>query len=261
MALCALLLASVAGMADAAICEKSVRWKDDAPYTFRSKDGSIRGIYADLVQEALERLECKTQFVEMPWARALVELEAGRLDILPGALKTAERERFAYFSRAVNRSPNVLFIGTAASKRFQIAALKDLLSTDFRLGAQIKVSYGPDYDTLMANEAFARKVTFISDRRGAWRMIAADRIDGLIADETTGRIEIHELGLDQAIAKSSVVVSNEASMVALSKATIDPDFVTRFNRAIETMLEDGSYVRIIERYIPCRASKETLGCK
>ena len=88
---------------------------------------------------------CQARFVEMPWARGILSLRKGTLDILPGALKTSAREEFAYFSQPINRSPNVLFMAKAATQKYQFTQLADLIGSDFRLGAQIDVIYGAEY--------------------------------------------------------------------------------------------------------------------
>ena len=54
-----------------------------------------------LIRSALKGLNREASFVELLWVGALRELEQGRLDILPGGLRTPEREKFAYFSRPV----------------------------------------------------------------------------------------------------------------------------------------------------------------
>lgn len=72
----------------AAPCVLSMRWADDAPYFMRGPDGQVRGFRFELTQEALRRMGCQFKLVELPWARALIELEAGRLDMLPGVLST-----------------------------------------------------------------------------------------------------------------------------------------------------------------------------
>lgn len=84
-------------------CVKTVRWSDDAPYSFKLSSGEISGFNPDLIRAALKGMKCEANFVELPWARAVRELEQGRLDILPGSLRTPEREIFAYFSRPINR--------------------------------------------------------------------------------------------------------------------------------------------------------------
>ncbi|WP_342618033.1 transporter substrate-binding domain-containing protein [Rhodoferax sp. GW822-FHT02A01] len=241
-------------------CTKTVRWNADSPYSYLGKDGEVQGIYADLMRETLRRMNCKAVFVEMPWARALFELEGGKLDVLPGAFKTEERERFALFSRPVNRSPNVLFVGVAAARSFRLKQLADILGTDFRLGVQIKVSYGEEYDRLIADPRFPKR-TELGQRSLGWQMIDSNRIDGMIADESTALIEIASQGLENRIVKSAVVVSDKPSYIAFSKQSTNADFVARFDQAFGTMLKDGSYKSTVERYIPCTVSVEKMGCK
>jgi polar amino acid transport system substrate-binding protein len=245
----------------AAECVKSVRWYDDAPYSFVGAKGEVHGFNADLVREALQRMGCTARFVEMPWARALVELEAGRLDMLPGALRKPEREHFAWFSRPVNRSPNVLFIHKNAAAIYSISKLADLLGTNFRLGTQIEVTYGPEFEALSKNPEFVARMTPLSLRKSAWKMMEVGRLDGIIADEVTALVELKQLGLTQEITKSKVIVSMEPAAIALSKKSVTEDFVKALDRSLGSMLADGKYREIRERYVPCTTSVETLGCK
>src|SRR4051812_46963715 len=98
------------GTSVAARCVKRMAWASNEPYIFKAEDGNVRGLSADLVREALSRIQCDVEFSEIPWGRSLLELKAGRVDLLAGAADTAERKEFAYFSQATNRSRNVLFV-------------------------------------------------------------------------------------------------------------------------------------------------------
>lgn len=255
------LLGVAASQAQAAGCTKTVRWNQDPPYFTRGGTGDVAGIDADIVREALRRMACKPVFSEMPWARALLELEMGRLDILPGAFKTPEREEFAFFSVDVNRSPNVLFMSARASVKYRFERLVDVASTPFRLGAQIKVSYGDEFDALMAQPAFAARVVPLTHRASAWKMMQADRLDGVIADQVTGIMEIQQLGMAADVVKTRIIVSGDAAKIAFSRKSINPAFVEQFNKAFESMKTDGTYRRILEAYLPCKVSAEKLGCE
>jgi polar amino acid transport system substrate-binding protein len=259
--LIAAAMALLAFHASAAECVKTVRWNDDAPYSFADPNGEVRGFNTDLAREALKRIGCTTRFVEMPWARALVELEAGRLDLLPGALRKPEREKFAYFSRPINRSPNVLFMRKAIVAKFPFQKLGDLIGTDFRLGAQIGVTYGGDFEALSTKTEFTARVTQITARKSAWKMMEIGRLDGVIADEVTALAELQQLGLSHAIVKSGVVVATEPAAFALSKQSNTADFVKAFDTSLGEMLKDGKYKEIRELYVPCATSIVTLGCK
>ncbi len=248
-------------LADAIACTKSVRWYDDAPYSFIGPDGEVSGFQADLVREVLRRIGCQPRFVHMPWARALVELETGRLDILPGSYRNAQRERFAHFSVPALQSPNVLYLAPGISANYHITSLDDLVGTDFRLGVQIGVSYGPKFDALKDDPRFKGNLVQVTLRRNAWQMMYIGRLDGLIADPASAALELQQLGLADALPPSKVVVSNKMAMFAMSKKTTSPAFVARFNAALTAMIGDGQYQKIRARYMSCQADLKILGCK
>ncbi|WP_077037343.1 ABC transporter substrate-binding protein [Pelomonas sp. KK5] len=247
---CLLLLTALAftGAAAAGGCVKTMRWNDDPPFSMRAPDGSIVGVHVDQVREALRRMDCAVELVEMPWARALTELEAGRLDIVTGALRTADRERYAWFAVPGPQSRNLLWVRLEAWKARRFTRLQQLHGSGFRLGAQIGVRYGEDYDELMSDPAFAAGVRQVSTRRNLWQMLAAGRIDGLIADEMTARTELAQLGLKDRIVNSGIVVRHSPAATAFSRKSTSQEFVDRFNRANDSMIRDGSLDEILRRY-------------
>ena len=241
-------------------CSKTVRWYDDAPYSFRTPHGQVSGFDAELTSAILSRMGCTAVFVEMPWARALSELEAGRLDILSGSFRSAQREVFAHFSAPSLQSSNLLYIGPQARARYRLIRLEDLAGTPFQLGVQIGVTYGEQFDALKADPRFRNNQVRVSLRRNAWKMMALGRIDGMIADEATAALELQQLGLADQIKPSGVVVSTSTSMVAFSKRTVAPQFVAAFNKALQASIADGQYRRIRERYLRCPPGEKILGC-
>ena len=79
------LLALLPGAA-LAYCEKTLRWDDDPPFSMQTADGGVVGIAIEINRATLARLGCQTKLRKLPWARALKELELGRLDVLPRCL-------------------------------------------------------------------------------------------------------------------------------------------------------------------------------
>lgn len=231
-------------------CEKTLRWDDDPPFSMRLPDGSVGGLYVDLNRAVLERLGCEVHLVKLPWARALKELELGRLDVLPGAFRKPEREVYAWFSGAVlPPSRNILFVRRGLPQREGLRQLADLRSRDFRLGAQIDVSYGEPYRQLMADPDYAARVFFNPTRSNLWHMVDKGRIDGIIADEHSGQYELQQLGLARRIEPTGVVVSVESAEVAFSKRTQDEDFVRRYAQTLKALVEAGEDRRILQRYV------------
>ncbi|OYU46152.1 MAG: ABC transporter substrate-binding protein [Burkholderiales bacterium PBB4] len=245
----------------AAACVKSLRWSDMPPYAFKDPQGTIQGLHVDLAREALKRVGCDARLVEMPWARALMELERGRLDLLPGAADTPERAAFAFFSRPTNSARTVLFVARKTRHQYRLNTLADIMGTDFRLAVRRGSTYGAEYDALLPNPEFVKRLTFVTAPQSGMRMMAAGRVDGHLGDELAGLHTIQTLGLSDAIQRSKLVTSKDADHIAFSKVTHDAAFVQRFNAALGRMVEDGTTKRLLERYLPCPVSVEKLGCQ
>ncbi len=248
-------------------CDITLRWDDDPPY-FMAQEDDVVGIDADLAREAMERLGCSLSLQKLPWARALVELRDWRVDMLSGAYRTPEREQYAHYSEVVGLvSPNILFVRRSDEARFDLSGLRELLESDFRLGAQINVSYSDEYSALVQNPDYEKNIQYLSRRESLWRMLARNRIDGVVASRLTGLYEIQELGLSGTITPSSLVVSNKPAYFVFSKASVGSEFVADFDLALRAMLEDGTFAAIVNRYVCvhgdsglAEAQTDTGGC-
>jgi polar amino acid transport system substrate-binding protein len=237
--------------ADAA-CTKILRWNEDPPYSFLKESDSreVTGLDIEIVQEAMRRLGCKIELAEMPWARALEELKNGRIDLVSGAYRTAEREIYAHFSTHGIQSPNVLFFRVEDKDRWHLEHLADIAATDFSLGVQIDVTYSAEYERLKKLPAFEKNLTAVSQRSSLWKMLHRKRIDGVIADELTGLMELQELRLAGKIIPSSLIVSNDPAFFAFSKLTTDENFVADFDKVLQQMQDDGTFSTIRKKYTP-----------
>ena len=123
----------------AAACVKSLRWNEDPPYSMRLANGEIGGLQVELHRAVLKRLGCKAVLVEMPFARALAELQLGRLDLLPGTFDRPERRAFARFSQPVLKVRNLLYLRQADLERSQGKDLATLVAEGWQLGVQVGV--------------------------------------------------------------------------------------------------------------------------
>lgn len=232
-------------------CIITMRWNDDIPYTYMGKKSDIEpvGISIDIAKQALESIHCQVKLIKMPWARALIELKAGRIDLISRAFKKPERSIYANFSTFGFYSPNVLFILKSDSKKWQVKTLADLTKKDFKLGVQIGVSYGQDFDQLSKNKSFSKHLVRQSNRESLWKMLSFKRIDGVLADQTTGLLELRELGLHEEISVMPLSLSSKPAFFAFSKKTTSASFVKRFDDALRKMQNNGEIKKISQKYL------------
>lgn len=230
-------------------CEVRARWNDDPPYSMRDLSGKLTGLNVDLMEQTLARLGCRAHWVELPWARALVELEAGRLDLLPGGLRRPEREAYAFFVAQHVLSRNRLFVRQADRARIgEATRLAEVLRPDLRLGVQIGVVYGPEYAALLAQPGFRAGLTQATSRRSLWQMLVLGRVDGVLASEASARWELAQQGLHAGIVATEVVLSNEPAFVLVSKRSRDAAWAQRYQEASEALQADGTTARIVRKY-------------
>lgn len=234
----------------AAACELRMRWNDDPPYLMRDAGGRVTGLYAELLGATAQRMGCRLTWVEMPWARALRELEAGRIDILAGGLRLPEREAYAHFMPQHFVSRNRLYVHESQAPRVAAARrLDDVAAEGLRLGVQVGVVYGPDYARLQAQPAFRALLTQGASRRALWQMLAIGRVDGVIASEASARWELAAAGLQARVRPTAVFVSAGEAQVMLSRRSADAALLQRLREADEALVRDGTHARTVARYL------------
>ena len=140
-----MVLAIVLFFADASFAKDTivVGWHNWPPHQMINDDGDLVGVNIELITKIFNRAGLKAKFRKIPWKRNLKELKDGTIDVAMSALKTSEREEYAYFSDThFKLEYNVLFINKSDKEKYRsIKSLKDILGTDFRLGVALGFVY------------------------------------------------------------------------------------------------------------------------
>lgn len=244
-----------------ATCIKTVAWHHSPPYSARDAAGQLQGADIDLLTLLLARLGCKPRFVEMPLQRALLELEAGRVDLRASTAHTRERERAMRFTRALDEHPNRLYIASSFPDRARIERLGQIIGTEFRLAVLPKASYGEEFEALRQDPAFAARLVPVSSQAAGWRMLLAGRVDGLIANDATAEPWLAEPGAAARVWRSEVVLRTSPSAIAMSRASVDADFASRLDRALADALARGDVRAIYQRHGLCAGDGGRQRCK
>ena len=242
-------------------CLKTIGFIDEFPFATMGADKKAHGINVDLITEALKRVGCAAQFVNLPVPRGLLYLQSGSIDMFSGVIKTDERAKYAHFSVPFTRSPMYIYLSDKSQLPKNLETLADFIGTNLRIGVLNNRAYGTDFIKLSKNPEFAKRLNSVNNQDSVWRMIGVGRLDATISDATTANADLLRLGLTNTVHRSSIVVSNDADHVAFSKKNVDSEFVDRFNAAFSSMLLDGSFTKIWQSYIDCKVSVKNLGCE
>lgn len=238
-------------IANSDVCIKFMAWNDDYPYTFKSNISTRQpqGINIDVVKAIFSKMGCTTKFLKMPWARTLLELEEGRIDIAGGAYFTSQRAEFAHYSTVEIHNPNVLFMRKTSLQNIAINKLSDLVEHKMRIGVQVNVYYGEEYVEWIKQPQFSQLVLTNTSRKALWNMLSLGRVDAVIADLHSGNAEIKQLKLDDKIASSSFVVTDIPAYYIFSKRTTSQEFVHQFDVHLRELFENGTVQRTRAKYL------------
>ena len=220
-------------------CLKTISWDNDSLQQANSTDELQISRDLKLLLKALAKLDCQVNFVEMPWARSIVELENGRVDILSDAYKTAKRQRYAWYSDFTSDSYTVLFMRKEDTGKYPLSSLQDITKHQLRIGTQIGAIYSDEFNQLLADKNFASLLHPNSSRKALWNMLKRDRIDGLISELTRGRNELKNLDLTAKIGPSDFVVSTSPTHFIFSKKSVSVDFVKAVDRELLKLTKVG----------------------
>ena len=231
-----------------ASCAKTLAWSEDPPHTMRLPDGRVGGVEIELHRELLGLMGCELQLAELPFARALVALRQGEVDVIPATLARPEREAYAHFSRPLLQLRNVLFVRKPDLPPTQRQRLAGLVDAGWRLGGQTGVAYGSEFVALLEHPMRRGAVVQVPYRRSLWQMLARHRVDGVLANELTGVHELQQLGLQDLIVPSELALAVERGGSAWSRASTEAEFVERFNAALQTLKASGRYAALLAPY-------------
>ena len=239
-------------------CVLEARWSPQAPYWVAQPDPGPSGYLAEALRELARRRGCELRFVEMPWARGIAEMRAGRVDLMAGAVRTPEREAFAWFSRPMNRSPVVLVLRASVPRTVRIPTLAALAETTLSIGVQPGAVYSAEYGRLLDDPRFAARLHPVSRPKNAWKMLEEGRLDGLLTDEVSAITAEAESGGRLAL-RQALVVSTEPSRLMVGRY-VGLDTAVALDATLGAMIEDGYLPRLRDAWIACTTDPATMGC-
>lgn len=240
-------------------CVLTTRWNPLSPYWMAREGQPPTGYLAELLVEVGRRTGCEIRFREMNWARGVAEMKAGRVDLIAGAVRSPERDSFAYFTRPINATRSVLLLRAELAATHRFDDLSALAATSLRIGIQAGANYGPEYVALLRDPAFAARLRPIREPKSGWQMLASDRLDGLFTDELSA-LEHQADTQGQVPLQPVFVLSDEPSRLMVGRH-VGAKQAEALDTAIGSMVADGWLPRLREAWIPCPTDPSTMGCR
>jgi polar amino acid transport system substrate-binding protein len=239
-----------AGPASAQQCMLRAGHDSYGVYSYIDAEGRAGGIDIDVIRAFADELNCDITFVEMPWTRILLAIEAGQLDMTSSASVTPEREAFARFSAPYRQAEVAIYVRRGESGRFDLEGLRDIEKAGLRLGIVTGYYYGEDFDALMEDERFAAQTDPAADYDTNIRKLLHGRIDGFIVDDVGVMVSaVRGLGVEDRVERHPLLLAGDDLHFMFSRKNVDALRVEGINHIITRMQNDGRLSDIMRKHL------------
>ncbi|MBW2005175.1 MAG: amino acid ABC transporter substrate-binding protein [Deltaproteobacteria bacterium] len=208
------------------------------PYEFEHPDGELRGFDVEVVEEAFQREGITAVFEFYPWARALKMAKDGEVTAVVSCTDTQKRRAFLIMSDIISSSRRVFLV----RKDY-----KGPLLTSFDDLRGLKVGAVKGYISSVSLTKHGIKHDISISDTAALKKLADSRIDVFYTALET--IQYLSLNLGMKDSFKWFVYFKKNYHLCFSKKWPDVEkLVSRFNKGLKSIKEDGTYDRIHNKY-------------
>lgn len=217
------------------------------------------GIDRALIDELAQRSQCQFTMSTLPRAQIWLELSSGQTMLSVSAIKTPEREIFAYFSVPYIRLKNMAVLPKAIAEKYpNFNAF--LANPTLRWGVVTSYRHGEAQDALINQLRAQSRVDEAKDSEQLFQWLRDGQIHGAFAQATAYNFYFRRLQFNQSAVARDWLPSDrgvEARLV-FSKKHFSAADVQQWNTLLLSMRQDGSLQRILARYLPQSELKRSL---
>jgi cystine transport system substrate-binding protein len=213
-----------------------------APFTFHDKSDKLTGFDIEIAEEVFKRLEIKPTFIETKWDGMIAGLDAKRYDLVANqvAINPERLEKYD-MSEPYIVSKGVLVVH---EENNEIKSLEDLD------GKKVGQSLDSNYRKIAEDHGAIN--TVVDGFNQAIDLIVSKRIDGTINDSLS-YLDLKKQRPDLPI--KTVYEEPDATSNAFLFRKGSDELVEAVNGALADMKEDGTYLKISEKWFGTDVSK------
>ncbi|MDQ7049672.1 MAG: transporter substrate-binding domain-containing protein [Enterobacterales bacterium] len=229
-------------------CNLTLGWDPWEPYQYLTPDDTVQGLEIDLITAMANQVGCQIDFVQHDWMHLLQGIKNGSIDMLGGASETENRKSFAYFSAPYRQESFVLYVRTKQLDKYNDHTLIQLLDNQFRVGVTEDYIYGDQVSDIQDQEKYKNLIVTVPITEVNYYNLIQNNIDGFLEDPFVAGYTIKRKGLSRQIQATNIEVNSGTVSIMFSKASIQPEKVEAFNKALEAIKASGDYQKILDKY-------------
>jgi polar amino acid transport system substrate-binding protein len=220
----------------------SVAYPQWPPYKI-IEDGRFGGIDALMLDDITRRTGLQFDYVECPWARCLLMLQDGSVDMITSIARTVERQAVMNFVEPATRDNYEISFYTNRGDAHAIIRYEDLYGRD------IGVIRGGAYFERFDHDPKLRK-TPVTRETQLLDMLASRRLDVILGVGANVDYLLHETGRSGVIRKVSLKIeTNDPAYIAVSKRSKHQGVIPHLQQAVREMRRTNAIEQIERNFL------------
>ncbi|MEH6631590.1 MAG: transporter substrate-binding domain-containing protein [Halopseudomonas aestusnigri] len=228
-------------------CEFTLAWENYPPFIYLDEQQHLTGFDVEVAEQAFTLMGCDAKWLEMPWARALVNMENGHVMVLASANMTSERKAFSHYSIPYRVSRQSLFLREGSHHR--CTSLTSCIGNENVIGIQRSYLYGAPFDDVIHDNDFRSNFTVTTSMTQSLKQLHSGRIDGLIGNIPVVWYLAEQVGVSSVLYQTKIknTAGSEQHFMFSKKATRALDVVA-FNAALKSLQVNGVLDALKRKY-------------
>ncbi len=229
-------------------CELVMGWDPWEPYQYEIAGGQVFGLDVDLVTAVVRNADCDIDFRKGSWRELLQQLEAGEIDLLAGATRTADREAFARFTRPYRDEAFLLYVPAARMEELAGLDLEQVMDQGLRIGVIEDYLYGDPVAAFQDDSEHAGQFVYSALAETNIARLIDGAVDGIIEDQYVGAAIIRHKDLGGVVTTHPLRFDSTAVSFMVSRASVDEDTFKRLDASVGELLQSGAIGKVLSQY-------------
>ena len=193
------------------------------------QNGTIGGVDTLVLDEIARRAGLEFDYVECPWARCLIMLQNGSVDMITTIAKTEERKERMDFLEPPTRDNYAISFYRNVKAKYTVSRYEDLYGLDIGVIRSSAYFERFDQDQKLQKTLVTRETQLVD-------MLTSQRLDVIVGIGANLDYLIHEMGRSGVIKKSSFEIDmKDPAYIAVSKKSKHKGIVPRLEKVLSDM--------------------------
>lgn len=227
-------------------CQLDVRLEQFGPASQKNKHDSWFGIDMDLTKALLDEAQCGFSVLEVSWARALIMLNRGEIDIILNVSKTIEREKNYYFIGPVHNE--TIVFATYEHGKYPLNSIADILKLDRPIAIQRNAYYGEAIQNLLEQADYQESFVHVANNETKLRLLKRGRISGFLEAKRNITHGIENDSNYEGVWFPDLVIHKNPIYFALSKKSINKALKLKISDSFDRLTSQGKIKKIILKH-------------